>query len=149
MPRLLPKVLLRRRSVQTDSTSSKISERLWRGFWRIIWRLSANVRSKPQKIRRHPFGNPNERHGRGTGDETETDQKTGLWPGGLSSAPKTRPACALGSTRKPRQMTIDSHGLYSLEPASPVYRVIQAHLSRWQSGFLPGNAPRQMKGSFG
>jgi hypothetical protein len=27
-----------------------------------------------------------QRHGRGTGDETETDQKTGLWPGGLSSA---------------------------------------------------------------
>jgi len=46
-------------------------------------------------------------------------------------------------------MNIDSHGLYSLEPASPVYRVIQAHLSRLQSGFIPGHATRQSKGSFG
>ena len=46
-------------------------------------------------------------------------------------------------------MHIDSHRLFSLEPASPVYRVLQAHVSRWQSGVLPGNATRQRKGSCG
>jgi hypothetical protein len=47
-----------------------------------------------------------------------------------------------------RPMHIDLHGLSSLEPASPGYRVIQARLSRWQSGCMPGNATRQMKGSW-
>jgi hypothetical protein len=51
--------------------------------------------------------------------------------------------------RKPSQMSIDSHGFYSLEPASPVYRVIQAQMSFWQSGFIPGTTTCQSKDSFG